>query len=111
MKRYRALRITAAITKLVGWIILIVGGIVCAAAFKIPPSSVMGGLSLLVTVAIAVSYLLTALIFIASGQLLEAVADIASNSAHWPHIETNTARTVEFFDQMSTNANRRQRVA
>jgi hypothetical protein len=106
MKQYYALRIIAAITSFLGWIILIGGGIVGVIAFQNNAPSVMGLSELATVVAIAAVVLLNALIFMASGQLLEAVADIATNSGHWPHIEANTAR----IDQMSSDANRRERL-
>jgi hypothetical protein len=105
MKQYYALRIIAFVTKLVGWLIIALGVIACALAalgvhLSIAPYF---GSSLIVIAAIAISSLLLGLIFVASGQLLGAVADIATNCAR---IDLNTARTVQFFDRMSANANR-----
>jgi hypothetical protein len=104
MKQYYALRIIAAIIKLVGWVNLFLGAICCMFALSSSTPSTVG-MSLLVTVVIAVCALLIGLIFISGGQLVEAVADIATNSAH---IDGNTAKTVEVFERMSGNVRRRE---
>ena len=102
--QYYALHTIAFINKLVGWLIIGFGAIFCLFAFNTSTLSIIGASGFIVLLT-AIGSALLGLIFIAGGQLLEAIADIATNSAQ---TERNTARTVDFFDRMSTNVNRRE---
>jgi hypothetical protein len=105
MKNYGALRVIAGITIIVGWLIIVFGVLACVGVFLAPDQT--AGLSIISAIAVALSFLIFGLIFIASGELLQAIVDIAINSASLPRIEQSAARTVEFFERMSANANSR----
>lgn len=98
MKRYTALRFIAGVWKFIGWVVLNspVLAVVLALVFKAPLPVEQSGDMGLVSLAVLASFVAAALIgigFIAFGQLLSAVADMASNSAYLRRIAESADRT------------------
>ena len=111
MKQYGALRAISGILKFVGWLTIILGGLFLVVTFAATshnayttPYSAAGGASL-VAIAITITIWIFGLLILASGELIEAVADIAINTAHLSSIAQSSERTVSFFEHMSAKAN------
>ncbi len=110
MKQYGALRTISGILKFLGWLTIILAGIFLAVMlFATPHNNYSpnggGGAVALIAVVVAVAIAIVGILILASGQLIEAIVDIAQNTAHLSSIAQSSDRTVGFFDHMSANAN------
>jgi preprotein translocase subunit SecG len=110
MKQYGALRGISGVLKFVGWATIILGALFFVITLVATPKysySPYGGAGAVVLVAIVITIAIwiVGILFLASGELIEAVVDIAINTAHLPSIAQSSERTVGFFDHMSAKAN------
>ena len=104
MKQYRALGIISRILKVIGWITIVIAFlfvVVMGLGAGAGPAIGGGAGALLFTLLIFFALVIVGIAILASGELIEAVVDIAINSANLPSIALNTGRTVEFFERMS----------
>lgn len=113
-KRYGALEIIAWIIKLIGWVIIVIACLSFAYfmftySSQQPVASPYGVVTPLaivfVSIFISLSTLLSGILFLAAGLLIDAVVDIALNTAELATVANNSERTVEFFEHMSNRAN------
>lgn len=111
MKNYGALRIIAGILKFFGWATIVVGVIFCFVVIFAgnSPYAVATPRAYVVLIAVAVSFVffLSGILILASGEMIEAVVDIAVNSAKLPEIAVNSSKAAEFYDRMSASAAKR----
>jgi len=114
MKNYGALRFISGVLKFIGWITVI--GAVLFVLFGLLASANMPSYSgpygskvgvVLIALGIAFGIFLSGILIVACGELIDAVVDIATNTAHLPAMAANAERTVGFFDHMSAKANGR----
>jgi hypothetical protein len=113
MKNYGALRFISGILKFLGWLIIIASifvlliGLLGSANIPRSPYTSPTGI-ILVMAAIAFGVFLSGILTVACGELIDAVVDIAMNSAQLRNIAHDAQRTVAFFDHMSGKANGRR---
>jgi hypothetical protein len=110
MKHYGAMRFVAGLLKFLGWLTIAVGGLVIVVVLNgsknIPSSSYVDpAMVFLVALVIGGLIIITGVFWIAAGEMVSAIADIATNSAHLPKIAENSDRTVGFFEHISTRSN------
>ena len=110
MKHYGALRTISGILKFVGWATIILGALFFIVTLVATPQnsySPYGGTGavILIAIVITIAIWIVGILLLASGELIEAVVDIAINTAHLPSIAQSSERTVGFFDHMSAKAN------
>jgi hypothetical protein len=112
MKNYGALRFISGVLKFVGWLTVVGAGLFVLIAllgtantpsYSSPYSSHVG--VVLITLGIAFALFLSGILIVACGELIDAIVDIATNTAHLPAMAVNAERTVSFFDHMSARAN------
>jgi uncharacterized transporter YbjL len=109
MKRYGALRAIPGIFKFIGWATIglaifffVIGFAVNTNNFSTPFGR--GADVTVVAFLIMLATVLCGIFIVASGELIDAVVDIATNTAHLPAIAQSSERTVGFFDHMSAKA-------
>jgi hypothetical protein len=112
MKRYGAMRFVAGLLKFFGWVTIAIGGLVIVAVLNgnrnIPSSSYVDpAMILLVALVIGGLIIITGIFWIAAGEMVSAIADIASNSAYMRQIAENSDKTVGFFEHISGRNNSR----
>lgn len=111
MKNYTALRIISNILAFIGYVIITLGvlflifgvlGNANNASYANPYVSHNG--VILVIIAISLSVVLSGILIVASGQLIEAVVDIAKNTSYLPAIAKSSDQTVSFFERVNARA-------
>lgn len=115
MKSYGALRFISAVLKFIGWV-TVIGAVLFALIALLgmantPTYSNLYGSQIgavLIVLAITFSIFLSGILIVACGELIDAIVDIATNTAHLPAMAKNAERTVGFFDHMSAKVNGRR---
>ena len=111
MKNYGAMRFVAGILKLCGWLTIAIGilliAVMVAGNLNLPRSVGVDQISIALIAALAGGFIiLTGIFTVASGEMISALADIATNSHHLPKIAANSEKTVGFFAQITNGSSR-----
>ena len=107
MKDYGAMRVVAGVLKLFGWITIVIGGLFfvlfIVADHNVPSSPYVNhGMVVFIAFVIAGLVVLLSIFTVAAGELIAAIADIATNSAQLAKISENTEKTVNFFERVAS---------
>jgi hypothetical protein len=101
MKNYGAMRFVAGVMQLMGWLTVLLG--VLAFVLNLGGPSVPNlGLTGIGALLIGGGVVLTGIFTIAAGQMVVALADMATNSWHLREIAENAKRTVGFFEHIAS---------
>jgi hypothetical protein len=102
MKNYGAMRFVAGLMQILGWLTVLLGILVFIISAggernAYGNSGAVGVIAFLIGGAIA----LTGMFTVAAGQLISAMADMATNSWYLRGIAENSVKTVSFFERVS----------